>query len=394
MSLPSERAALGFGRAVFSPEHEAFRSSVRRFFAEQVEPNVAAWERQGMFPRELFVEAAKLGMLCAGISTDYGGVGGDFLHHVILHEEHGYSVAGAALEAGLCTDSCAYGLLFAGTEDQKREWLPRLASGEVIAEIAMSEAHSGSDVRAIRTTARRSAGDYVLDGHKMWVSNAPICDLIMVAARLEDGPDPANAPVELLLVEARQTGVAVSPPTELMVRGAGGVSQIFFDNVRVPEARILGGRNGRGMARLLQALTNARLTVCARMMAACELAVQLTLEFTRDRVVFGQRVLDYQNTRFKLAELSTQIRVGRVFLDSLLERSLAGALDATEVAMAKLWISELEARVMDECVQLFGGFGFSNEYPISKMYAFARLHRLYLGTSEIMKVMISRGFDL
>jgi len=332
-------------------------------------------------------------MLCAGIPEEYGGMGGDFLHHIILHEEHGYSPAGAALEAGLATDGCAYGILFAGTDEQKHEWLPRLASGETIAEIAMSEAHSGSDVQAIRTTARRDGDDYVISGHKMWVSNASICDLIMVAARIDDGTeDEAPHPIQLLLVDATAPGVQVGPPTELMCRGAGGVSEVFFDDVRVPARRILGSRDGQGMKKMLQAVTNARLSVAARMMAACELALLLTVEYTANRSAFGQRILDFQNTRFKLADLKTQITVGRAFLDQLLKKNSSGRVDPGEAAIAKLWVSELESRVMDECLQLFGGFGFSNEYPISKMYSFARLHRLYLGTSEILKIMISKDF--
>jgi acyl-CoA dehydrogenase len=390
-----DRASLGYHRDIFSESHAAFRGTVRRFFAEKVEPNTRAWEKEGRFPRELFDEAGKLGMLCAGIPEEYGGMGGDFLHHVILHEEHGYSIAGAALEGGLATDSCAYAFLFAGTETQKLKWIPRLASGQVIAEIAISEAHSGSDVQAIRTTARRDKDDYLVSGHKMWVSNAPICDLILVGARVEeDGFEAgAKAPIQLLLVDARAPGVTISTPTELMMRGAGTVAEVFLDNVRIPADRLVGGAEGQGMKKMLQAVTNARLCLAARMMAACELALHLTLEFTAGRSAFGQRILDFQNSRFKLAELKTQVNVGRIYLDQLLQQNVTGTLDPTQAAMAKLWVSELESRVMDECLQLFGGFGFSNEYPISKMYTYARLHRLYLGTSEILKVMISRTLE-
>jgi acyl-CoA dehydrogenase len=394
MSAYRDRASLGYHRAIFSESHTAFRDTVRRFFAERVEPNIRAWEKEGMFPRELFDEAGKVGMLCAGIPTEYGGMGGDFLHHVILHEEHGYSGAGAALEGGLATDSCAYALLFAGTETQKLNWIPRLASGEVIAEIAISEAHAGSDVQAIRTTARRDKDDYLVSGHKMWVSNGPICDLILVGARVDDGLEAgAKTPVQLLLIDADAPGVTVAAATELMMRGAGGVAEVFLENVRIPSDRLLGGTQGQGMKKMLQAVTNARLCLAARMMAACELALHLTVDFTAGRTAFGQRVLDFQNSRFKLADLKTQVNVGRIYLDHLLQQNVVGTLEPTQAAMAKLWVSELESRVMDECLQLFGGFGFSNEYPISKMYTFARLHRLYLGTSEILKLMISRTLE-
>jgi acyl-CoA dehydrogenase len=389
-----DRSSLGYHREIFSDSHAAFRDTTRRFFQEKIEPNIRSWEKAGQFPRELFREAGQMGLLCAGIPVEYGGMGGDFLHHVILHEEHGYSVAGAALEGGLVTDACAYALLYAGTEEQKLHWIPRFATGEVIAEIAISEAHSGSDVQAIRTTARADGDQYVVSGHKMWVSNGPICDLILVGARIEEGPTASGrAPVQLLLVEANAAGVSVAPAAELMMRGAGSAAEVFLDNVRLPRERLLGGSGGQGMKKMLHAVTNARLCLAARMMAACELALSLTVEFTAGRTAFGQRVLDFQNTRFKLAELKTHIEVGRVYVDHLLQQHLNGTVDPTAAAMVKLWVSELESRVMDECVQLFGGFGFSNEYPISKMYTFARLHRLYLGTSEILKLMIARTLE-
>jgi len=333
----------------------------------------------------------KIGLLCAGIPERYGGMGGDFLHHIILHEEHGYSVAGAALEGGLTTDVVAYGILDAGTEEQKQSWLPRLASGDAVAEIAISEAHSGSDIQAIRTSARKDGGDYVISGHKMWVTNGALCDIIFVAARVAGvKDDPARGPISLFAVERGRPGVEVSRPVELMLRGAGGVSQIFLDDVRVPESSLLGGDPQCGLRNTLRMVTIGRLALAARMLAACELALRLTVEFCRERKAFGQPILDFQNTRFKLAEVKTEITVGRLFLDELLSRSVASTVDALDASMAKLWISELESRVMDECLQLFGGMGFSNDHSISKMFSFARLHRLYIGTSEIQKVIIGR----
>jgi len=393
LATPTERGLLGHGRHLFGPEHDAFRDSARRFFANEIEPNIRQWEKDEAFPRELFKRAADIGLLCAGIPTEYGGMGGDFLHHVILHEEHGYSIAGAALEGGLTTDIVAYGILDAGTEEQKRLWLPRMATGEVILEIALSEAHSGSDVQSIRTTARREGDDFVINGHKMWVTNGSICDAIIVAARLDDATaDARKAPIGLFFIDRREaSGVTVSPPVELMTRGAGGASQAFFDNVRVHKSAILGGDAAEGLKNTLRLVTVGRLALAARMLAACELALTLTVDYCRDREGFGQRVLDFQNTRFKLAQVKTEITVGRLFVDELLRRGNAGAIDSTDASMAKLWVSELEARVMDECLQLFGGSGFSNDYPISKMYSFARLHRLYIGTSEIQRLIIGRS---
>jgi acyl-CoA dehydrogenase len=396
MNNPVDVSSLGYGRSIFSPEHDTFRDGVRDYFRSFIEPNILEWEKRGGFPAEVFREAGKRGILCAGIPEVYGGMGGDFLHHVVLHEEHGFSVAGASMEAGACTDGIAYAILLGGTEEQKKEWLPRFASGEVIAEIAVSEAHSGSDVKAIKTVARRDGDDYLISGHKMWVTNGPISNLLIVAARINDAAEESakHSSIKLFLVDrAHVKGVEVSPPTPLMYHGAGMVSQVFFDEVRVPKTAILGGEAGQGMRSALQVITTARLCLSARMLAACELALKLTIDFTQNRVAFGERVIDFQNSRFKLAQVKTEIAVGRAFVDDTLRRNSQGPVDATQAAMAKLWVSDLEGRVMDECLQLFGGLGFSAEYPISKMYAFARAHKLYQGTSEILRLAISRTLD-
>jgi acyl-CoA dehydrogenase len=375
---------LGYGREIFSEEHDAFRSTTRRFFQKEIEPNVRQWEQDGFYPATLFKKAGAAGLLCAGIPTAYSGAGGDMLHLIIFHEEHGYSVAGAALEAGMSTDISAYAVLFAGTEEQKREWLPRFASGEVIAELGLTEAQSGSDPRSIQTFARRDGDDFVINGSKMWISNGPILTELIVVARTDEG-------TALFLVPMRgMKGVTVSKATELMLKGAGGVSEIFLDNVRVPARYKLGGDDVRSLANALQTVTIGRLATAARMLAACELAYHLTVDFVKNRKAFGQRVFDFQNTQFKLATVKTEIAVGRGYLDQLMRRSLHGKVDPVESAMAKLWISEMESRVMDECLQLHGAAGVSNEYPISKMYSFARVHRIFLGTSEIQRVTIAR----
>ncbi|HTT83648.1 MAG TPA: acyl-CoA dehydrogenase family protein [Rhizomicrobium sp.] len=381
---------LGFGRDIFSEEHEAYRTTARRFFRREVEPNIRQWQKDGFFPAELFRKAGEAGLLCAGIPEEYGGGGGDFLHHAILYEEHGYSPAGAAIEAGVCTDTAAYVMLHGGTEEQKMEWLPRFAAGEVISEVGVTEGHSGSDPRSMRTTARRDGGDYVINGSKMWMTNGPIMTMLVVAARTGENLD-GRGSVSMFIVPVKETkGVTVTKPTELMLKSAGGVAEVFFEDVRIPAENLLGGQEGRGMANALGTITIARLAQSARMLAACELAFQMTVEFVKNRKAFGQRVFDFQNTQFKLAQLKTEITVGRAFLDNTLKRNVSGVVDPVEGSMAKLWISELEGRVMDECLQLHGGAGFSDEFPISKMYAFARVHRLYLGTSEIQRLTIAR----
>jgi alkylation response protein AidB-like acyl-CoA dehydrogenase len=384
-------ALLGYGREIFQDHHEAYRTTTRRFFQSEVEPNIKQWQKDGFFPAELFKKAGQAGLLCAGIPEEYGGGGGDFLHHAIFYEEHGYSLAGAALEGGLCTDTTSYVMMLGGNEAQRREWLPQFASGDVIAEVGVTEGHSGSDVRSLRTTAKRDGGDYVLNGSKMWMTNGPIITMLVVAARTE--PDAHNkGGICMFIVPIKGTkGVTVSKPIELMMKSAGGVSEVFFEDVRIPAANLLGGDEGRGMAAALGTITTSRLATGARMMAACDLAFKITVDFVRERKAFGQAVIDFQNTQFKLAQMKTEIAVGRAFLDRLLLRNAGGKCDPVESAMAKLWISELEGRVMDECVQLHGGAGFSDEYPISKMYAFARVHRIYLGTSEIQRLTIARS---
>ena len=391
--MSNKEQVLGYGRDIFSEEHDGFRDVVRRFFEREVEPNVKQWEQDGFFPAELFREAGKAGLLCAAVPEEYGGGGGDFLHHAILYEEHGFSPAGAALEGGLCTDTTAYVILHGGTEAQKKEWLPRFATGEVISEVGVTEPHSGSDVASMKTYAKRDGSDYIINGHKMWITNSPIANMLVVAARLVTDEN-GDGPICMFIVDYTQVqGVTVSPPTDLMMKSAGGCAEIFFDNVRVPKECLLGGTEGRGMANALGTISIARLAMATRMAAACELALNLTVEFVSNRKAFGKRVIEFQNTQFKLAQVKTETTVAREFIDALLKRSVDGVVDPNESAMAKLWLSEMEGRTMDECVQLFGGAGYSNEYPISKMYALARVHRIYLGTSEIMRLSIARSLN-
>jgi acyl-CoA dehydrogenase len=381
---------LGYGRKIFSPEHDDFRATARRFFKKDIEPFVKDWQKAEFFPAEVFKKAGQAGLLCAGIPTEYGGGGGDFLHHAILYEEHGYSPAGAAMEAGVTTDTAAYCVLHGGNEAQKREWLPQFASGDVISEVGVTEPHSGSDPRSMKTHAKRVGGDYIINGQKMWMTNGPIMTMLIVAARTGETNDGRGA-VSMFIVPIKGTkGITVSKPIELMLKSAGGVSQVFFDNVRVPAANLLGGEDGRGMHAALDTITTARLAMAARVVATCELAFLMTVNFVKNRAAFGHTVFDFQNTQFKLASVKTELAVARIFVDELLERNVQGNVDPVEGSMAKLWISEMEGRVLDELLQLHGGAGFSDEYPISKMYAFARVHRIYLGTSEIQRVTIAR----
>ena len=361
MALLQSVEGLGYGRKIFSNGHDDFRATARRFFKREIEPYVKEWQRDVFFPADVFKKAGQAGLLCAGIPEAYGGGGGDFLHHAILYEEHGFSPGGPGMEAGLTTDTAAYAVYHAGTEAQKHEWLPRFASGEAISEVGVTEPHSGSDPRSMKTYAKRSGGDYIINGQKMWMTNGPIMTMLIVAARTGERPD-----------------------------GRGQVSQVFFEDVRVPASSILGGEEGRGMSAALDTITTARLAMSARIVATCELAFLMTVDFVKNRDAFGQKVFDFQNTQFKLASVKTELAVARIYLDELLARNVEGKVDPVEASMAKLWISEMEGRVLDELLQLHGGAGFSDDYPISKMYAFARVHRIYLGTSEIQRLTIAR----
>jgi acyl-CoA dehydrogenase len=382
---------MNYPREIFSEEHNLYRDMVRRFYTNEVEPKLQAWEQAGCYPREIFQEAGAAGILCAGLPEEYGGGGGDFLHHAILHEESGFSIAGAYLDGGLNTDGSAYMIYHAGTEEQKHYWLPKYASGELIAEAAITEPGGGSDVAAIKTTAVLDGDHYVVNGSKVYITNGNYCDMILTVCRTGGGSAGNN--FSILLIPTDLEGVATGNNLTTMNRGCGDLAEFFFDGVRVPAENLLGGVEGRGFAQAMSIFAEMRLAEGARFLAAAELGFELTLDYVKQRQAFGQRIFDFQNTQFKLAEMKTQLAMGRAFIDQCLARATRGGVDSVEASMAKLSMSELEGRVMDECVQLHGGAGFMNEYPISKLYTTARVHRLLLGTSEIQKLTIARSLD-
>jgi acyl-CoA dehydrogenase len=387
--MKANLATLGYGRDVFRPDHEGFRETTRRFFQRNIEPNVRQWEVDGFFPAELFREAGRAGLLCASIPAEYGGAGGDLLHHMILHEEHGYSTAGAALEAGLTTDLTANIIYDSGTEEQKRTWLPFFASGEGIAEVGLTEPGAGSDARGIKTIAKRDGNDYVINGQKMWMSNGPILTVLFVISKIMlAGGREGTA---MFIVPMDTKGVTRSKPTELMMKSCGGACEVFFDDVRVPARYLLGEEEGLGLKQALNSIALGRVAAAARSIAACELALEITVDFVKNRSAFGQTIFDFQNTQFKRASTATEITAARAFVDSVLRKMTEGEVGSVESAKLKLFCTELEGRVMDECLQLHGAAGYSNEYAISKMYAFARIHRIYIGTSEIMRTVIGRS---
>jgi alkylation response protein AidB-like acyl-CoA dehydrogenase len=372
---------------VYSPEHEAFRATLRRFLEEELVPHVEEYERAGIVDRSLWRKAGALGLVAPAVPEAYGGPGGDFLHQIIVSEELGRCPAGASVGVLLESGLPAMHILGFGTEEQKKHWLPRVCSGEVILTIAMTEPHTGSDLQAMRTTAVRDGDEYVINGSKIYISGGFNADLCLLACKTD--PKAGAKGVSIFLVESDRPGFKRGRLLDKMGMKAGDTAELFFENVRVPASNMLGPEGG-GFAVLMKEMPRERLTIAGRALTACETALALTLDFVKNRRVFGQRVFDFQNTQFVLADMQTEISVGRAFYEDCVARSMREGLDNTRSAMAKLWLTELEGRVMDRCVQLHGGAGYMSEYPISKLYTAARVHRIYGGTSEIMKYSIAR----
>jgi acyl-CoA dehydrogenase len=373
-------------RTLFEEEHELFRDQARRFLEEEVTPHHAAWEKEGIVPRAVWRKAGAAGLLCPAIPEQYGGGGGTRLHSAVLIEETARAGA-SGLGFGLHSDIVAPYILAYGTEEQKKTWLPKLATGEVIGAIAMTEPGTGSDLQAVRTTALREGDELVINGSKTFITNGQNADLVIVVAKT----DPAQGAkgISLVLVETDRPGFKRGRNLEKIGLKAQDTSELFFDTLRVPASNILGGE-GKGFFLLMQELAWERMIIAIAAVAGAEAALDWTLTYTKDRKVFGQRVIDFQHNRFKLAEIKTEVQVARVFVDRLLGLLMEEKLDAATAAMAKYWTTDLHCKMLDECLQMFGGFGYMWEYPIARAYADARVARIYGGANEIMKEIISR----
>jgi acyl-CoA dehydrogenase len=373
-------------RTIFGEEHELFRDQARRFLEEEVIPHHAAWEEAGIVPRAVWRQAGAAGLLCPAIPEQYGGGGGTRLHSAVLIEETARAGA-SGLGFGLHSDIVAPYILAYGTEEQKKTWLPKLATGEVVGAIAMTEPGTGSDLQAVRTTALREGDELVINGSKTFITNGQNADLVIVVAKT----DPAQGAkgISLVLVETDRPGFKRGRNLEKIGLKAQDTSELFFDNLRVPAGNILGGE-GKGFFLLMQELAWESMIIAIAAVAGAEAALDWTLTYTKDRKVFGQRVIDFQHNRFKLAEIKTEVQVARVFVDRLLGLLMEEKLDAATAAMAKYWTTDLHCKMIDECLQMFGGFGYMWEYPIARAYADARVSRIYGGANEIMKEIIGR----
>ncbi len=389
-SIPPASPLRMIPRTLFSPEHETFRDSARRFMAERVTPFDEKWQEQGYVDREVWLEAGKNGFLCMSMPEAYGGADADKLYSMILMEEQARA-NNSSLGWGLHSEIVAPYLHNYGSDHLKQAYLPKMASGEMIGAIAMSEPGAGSDLQAVKTTAVRKGERFVVNGSKTFITNGWNCDLVIVVAKT----DPAKGAkgTSLLVVDTSMKGFEKGKRLKKMGLKGQDTAELFFDNVEVPAENLLGQENN-GFVYLMQELPWERMQIAIAAAAKSEVAIEWTQQYVRDRKVFGKPVASFQNTRFKLAELATQSQVMRVFVDRCMELLLEKKLDTATASMAKYWASDLENRIIDECVQLHGGYGYMWEFPIAQAYVDARVARIYGGTNEIMKEVIARSLGL
>jgi acyl-CoA dehydrogenase len=372
-------------RTVFREDHELFREQARRFIETEIVPNLHAWEQAGIVPKSLWRKAGEIGLLCSAVPEEYGGSGGDFGHSAVMIEELA-RVNATAIGFTTHSEIVAPYLVAYGSEEQKQRWLPRMASGELIGVIAMSEPGIGSDLRSMRTGARREGDHYVINGQKTFITNGGNAGLIVTATKL----DPQSRDLTLICVEEDTEGFSKGKLLEKIGLKGQDTSELFFDNVRVPAGNRLGEEN-KGFSYLTHQLAWERTIIGIRAAASIEALLEETIQYTRDRRVFGKPVFDFQNTRFKLAEVKAQATMLRAFVDDCLGRAMRGELTAEVGAMCKLVGSELQGKLLDEMLQLHGGYGYMSEYRIGKAWVDARVARIYGGTSEIMKEIIGRS---
>ena len=373
-------------RTLFSEEHELYRDQVRRFVEREITPHHAKWEKDKVVPQSVWLAAGEAGLLCPAIPDEYGGCGGDRLHSVIVMEE--LARAGATGPGfAVHSDIVAPYILAYGTEGQRQRYLPAMAKGEIIGAIAMSEPGAGSDLQGVRTTALKRGNGYVLNGSKTFITNGQNAELVIVVAKTD--PTLGAKGITLFLVDGGLPGFSKGRNLEKLGMHAQDTSELFFQDVQLPgDARL--GAEGQGFIFLMKELAWERLQIAIAGITSAEAALQSTIDYVRQRKVFGQTVFDFQTTKHKLAELKTEILIGRIFVDRCIQQMMDAELDPTTSAMAKYWVSDLQCKVIDQCLQLHGGYGYMMEYPITRAYADARVQRIYGGTNEIMKELIAR----
>lgn len=366
-----------------------FREAARRFLEDRFKPHIDRWTAAGLIDKSAWADAGKAGFLCASIPEAYGGGGGTVAHHFAWLEELERITLGAAFGDAVHSGICAHYILDYGSEDLKRAWLPKMALGEAICAIAMTEPGTGSDLQAIKTKAAKDGDDYVISGQKTFITNGQNADLIILVAKTD--PEARAKGVSLILVEADRPGFARGRNLEKVGMHAADTSELFFEDVRVPQSNRLGAEEGQGFYQLMNQLPQERLLIAVGAIASAETGLALTLDYVKQRQAFGKAVFDFQTTKHKLAEAVTEARVGRVFVDDCVEKLLEGRLNSSLASMAKYWASQKQNEILDLCVQLHGGYGYMAEYPVARMWTDARVQKIYGGTNEIMKELIARG---
>jgi acyl-CoA dehydrogenase len=362
-----------------------FRKTVHRFVAEEFVPQQARWRQQHRPDAEAWTSAGAAGLLLTDVPEEYSGGGGTIAHEVVIAEE----LSRAGVHFGALNQSIvAHYILAYGSDEQKHNWLPRMARGELVAAISMTEAGAGSDLQGMKTTALREGGEYVINGSKTFVTNGWHASILCLAVKTD--PKAAGPrSISMLMVEPKNlAGYSKGEPLDKVGMHAQDTCELFFDSVRVPATNLLGPSEGKGLSQMMAQLSYERLMIATAAVATSEAAVSITTKYVKERVAFGAPLIELQNTRFKLAECKTEAQIGRVFLDNCIQDFIAGKLDAATAAMAKYWLTDCEGRILDTCVQLHGGYGYSTEYPIARMWADSRVHRIYAGSNEIMKELI------
>lgn len=374
------------GRGLFSEEHEQFRETVRRFVLDELVPHHGEWEKDGIVPRDVWRRAGETGLLCPNIPEEYGGFGADWLYNVIIIEElarNGITGPGFMVHS----EMVAPYILAWGSEELKKKWLPKMVSGEAIGALGLTEPGAGSDVKEIRTRAVRDGDDYVINGQKVYISNGQLCDIIVLATKTD--PAAGARGVSLIAVETDQPGFQRGRNLEKIGLKAQDTSELFFEDVRAPAIHRL-GEEGRGFAMMMTKLAQERLTQAVRSICVAEAAIEWTVAYTAERKAFGHTIADFQNTQFVLADLAAETLSARVFTDWCIARFLEGKLTPVEAAKVKLIVTNLHCKVVDQCLQFFGGYGYMTEYPIARAYIDARITRIAGGAAEVMKQIIGR----
>lgn len=369
-------------------EHEMLRDGAARYIESEFVPELERWIGQGTVDREAWNKAGEAGLLCASVPEEYGGPGGTYAHEAVIIEEMEYAGIGLNFATVVHNTIVTHYILAYGTEEQKLRWLPKMVTGEIVGAIAMTEPGTGSDLQAVKATAEKDGDDWIINGQKTFISNGQLCDLVIVVCKTSR--DKGAKGISLLVVECDSDGFSRGQKLSKIGVKASDTSEIFFDDVRVPASNLL-GEEGKGFVQLMQQLPQERLGLSVQAVAAMERAIALTSDYVKERKVFGAPLLSLQNTRFVLAECKTEATIARIFIDECIQRHMRGELDNETVAMSKWWCTERQNVIVSKCLQLFGGYGYSTEYPISRMFTDARVQMIYGGANEVMKEIIGRG---